>query len=154
MIETGTLTAAGAFASDIATDVTVIVAGSLALSKSVAPAVDQMPGSVLTYTTDYQNIGTDTLTTVVILDAIPAFTPFEVNSELQGTPPASVTGVVASFSNDGGLTWVYSPSSGGGGAPAGYDANVTNVRFVMTGTVDPGGAAAIGVSFAVRIIAE
>jgi len=44
--------------------------------------------------------------------------------------------------------------SGGGGAPAGFDASVTNVRFVMTGVLNAGGASTVGVSFAVRIIAE
>ncbi len=155
-IETGTLTATGqvTLASDDATDVTVIVIGNLDLVKSVTPATDQPPGAELTYATDYQNIGTDSVTTVVILDAIPSFTQFKVGSVSNGTPPASITGVATEYSNDGGATWAYAPVSGGGGAPANFDANVTNVRFVLAGTLPPGAASAVGVGFVVRIIAE
>jgi uncharacterized repeat protein (TIGR01451 family) len=155
-VETGTLTATGqvTLVSDDAIDVTVIVAGNLDLTKSVSPSTDQPPGAELTYTTDYQNIGTDSLTTVVILDAMPAFTQFKVGSASNGTPPASITGVTAAYSNDGGATWTYVPASGGGGAPASFDANVTNIRFMLAGTLPPGVASAVGVSFTVRIIAE
>lgn len=152
--ETGVLTATGALASDSATDVTVIVAGNLNLVKSVSPNTDQQPGAVLTYTTDYQNIGTDVLQNIVVLDAMPTYTQYEVGSESVGTPPASVSGITTQWSNDGGTTWIYVPVSGGGGAPANYDANVTNVRFVFTGTMGPGVASTVGVSFAVRIRAE
>lgn len=155
-VETGTLTATGSVtgATDNAIDVTSIVAGNLQLSKSVAPAGNQVPGTELTYTTDYVNIGTDALTTVVIYDAIPAFTQYRVNSEDIGTPPATITTVDVEFSDDGGASWSYVPVSGGGGAPANFDANVTNIRFVMTGTIAAGDGSAAGVGFAVRIIAE
>ena len=155
-LETGTITATGQTspATDRATDVTLVVAGDLDLTKSVNPPGDQLPGAELTYVTDYRNIGTDSLTAVVIVDPIPVFTEFKVGSMSTGTPPASITAITPEFSNDGGATWAYSPVSGGGGAPAGFDANVTNVRFVLSGELEPGGASAIGVSFAVRIVAE
>lgn len=155
-VETGTLTATGqvTLVSDDATDVTVIVAGALDLAKSVAPAGPQVPGTELTYTTDYQNIGTSDLTTIVILDALPAYTQFKVGSASLGTPPATVTGVTPEYSNDGGASWSYVPVSGGGGAPANFDANVTNVRFVLAGTLPAGSASTTGVGFVVRIVAE
>jgi uncharacterized repeat protein (TIGR01451 family) len=155
-VETGTLTATGAVtsATDNAIDVTAIVAGNLQLTKSVAPAGDQAPGTELTYTTSYQNIGTSDVTAIVIYDAIPAFTQYRVGSEDIGTPPATITVVSVEFSDDGGATWAYTPFSGGGGAPANFDANVTNVRFVMTGDIAAGSGSPVGVSFAVRIIAE
>jgi uncharacterized repeat protein (TIGR01451 family) len=155
-VETATLTATGqgTAATDDAIDVTVIVAGDLDLVKSVAPPGDQVPGTELTYTLDYQNLGTDSLTTVTVLDPVPAFTQFKVGSAASGTPPASITLITPQYSNDGGASWVYAPVSGGGGAPANFDANVTNVRFVMTGTIPPGAGSTVGVSFVVRIIAE
>lgn len=155
-VETGTLTVTGnaTAASDVAVDVTVIVAGNLQLTKSVTPGGDQPPGSELTYSTDYQNIGTDSLQAVVIYDAVPSFTQFKVGSASIGTPPPSVTSITPEYSDDGGATWTYVPVSGGGGAPANFDANVTNVRFVMTGTLPPGSASSVGVSFIVRIVAE
>jgi hypothetical protein len=93
------------------------------------------------------------VTSVVILDAIPAFTQYRVGSEDSGTPPAGISGVTVEFSNDGGATWTYVPASGGG-APANFDANVTNVRFVMTGDIAAGDGSTAGVSFIVRIVAE
>jgi uncharacterized repeat protein (TIGR01451 family) len=155
-VETGVLTATGqaTFVSDDATDVTVIVAGNLTLTKTVNPLGNQPPGTELTYTTDYQNVGTADLTSVVIFDPIPAFTQYRVGSEAVGVPPAGITAITPEFSDDGGTTWTYLPVSGGGGAPVNFDANVTNVRFVMTGTVAAGQGSATGVSFTVRIIAE
>lgn len=155
-VETGTLTATGnvTLVSDNAVDVTVVTGGDLQLAKSVAPAGPQLPGAQLTYTTGYRNLGTDSLTAIVILDAVPAFTQFRVGSANVGTPPASITGITPEYSNDGGATWVYTPASGGGGAPASFDANVTHVRFVLSGALEPGGASAVGVSFVTRIVAE
>lgn len=155
-VETGILTATGqvTLVSDIATDVTVIVAGNLSLTKSVSPLGNQPPGTELTYTTDYQNVGLADLTAVIIYDPIPTFTQYRVGSESVGVAPAGITAVTPEFSNDGGTTWTYVPVSGGGGAPANFDANVTNVRFVMTGTIAAGQGSATGVSFTVRIIAE
>jgi uncharacterized repeat protein (TIGR01451 family) len=155
-VETGTLTATGnvTLVSDDVVDVTVITAGDLQLVKSVLPAGAQVPGAELTYTTGYQNLGTETLSSISIVDAVPAFTQFRVGSSNIGTPPASITGITPGYSNDGGVTWTYTPVSGGGGAPANFDANVTHVRFVMAGVLNPGGSAAVGVSFIVRIVAE
>jgi len=155
-VETGTLTATGnvTLVSDDVVDVTVITAGDLQITKSVAPPGAQVPGTQLTYATSYQNLGTDSLTAIVILDAVPAFTQFRVASAAVGTPPASITGITAEYSNDGGVTWTYTPVSGGGGAPANFDADVTHVRFVLAGVLEPGGASTIGVSFVARIVAE
>jgi uncharacterized repeat protein (TIGR01451 family) len=155
-VETGTLTATGqlTLVSDDAVDVTVITAGDLDLTKAVLPSGDQPPGTELTYTTDYRNVGTDALTAVVIFDALPAYTQFKVGSATTGTPPASITGITPEYSNNGGATWTYVPVSGGGGAPASFDATVTNVRFVLAGTLPPGALSTVGVGFTVRIIAE
>jgi hypothetical protein len=64
------------------------------------------------------------------------------------------TGLVASFqySNDGGATWAYTPVSGGGGAPAGYDRAVTNVRWSFAGSLSQTGPNNTGsVTLTVRI---
>ncbi len=152
-VEVGVMTATGqvTLASDIATDVTTITAGNLSLAKSVSPTGDQTPGTDLTYTVDYQNLGSSTLNTIVIYDAVPAWTQFQVGSSTTGTAPATVTGIAAQYSNNNGATWVYVPASGGGGAPAGYDANVTNVRYVFTGSLLAGASSTTGVGFTVRI---
>jgi len=155
-IETGTITVTGngTGATDSAVDVTTIVAGNLVLTKSVTPVGNQLPGTELTYRTDYSNVGVASLTNIVIYDAIPAWTQFRVGSESDGTLAPGITAMTTEFSNDGGGTWVYVPVSGGGGAPAGFDALVTNVRWILTGTLAGGASTADGVAFIVRIIAE
>jgi uncharacterized repeat protein (TIGR01451 family) len=155
-IETGTITVTGngTGATDSATDVTTIVAGNLVLVKSVNPAGNQAPGTELTYTTDYSNVGTADLTNIVVYDAIPAWTQYRVLSADQGTLAPGITGCTIEFSDDGGTSWAYVPVSGGGGAPANFDANVTNIRWTLTGTLAGGDGTASGVEFIVRIIAE
>ena len=153
-VEVGVMTATGqAFpaATDNATDVTTITAGNLSLTKTVSPSGDQVPGTDLTYTVDYQNLGATTLNTIVVYDAVPAWTQYKVGSQTTGTAPATVTGIAVQYSNNNGATWVYVPASGGGGAPAGYDANVTNVRYVFTGSLLSGASSTAGVGFTVRI---
>ena len=152
-VEVGVMTATGqaTLAADNATDVTTITAGNLSLAKSVNPSGDQVPGTDLTYTVDYQNLGATTLNTIVVYDAVPAWTQFKVGSSTTGTAPATVTGIAVQYSNNNGATWVYAPASGGGGAPAGYDANVTNVRYVFTGNLLAGASSTTGVGFTVRI---
>lgn len=153
-VETGVLTATGqvTLVSDNATDVTVIVAGNLQITKSVNPVGNQLPGTDLNYTVDYQNIGTDALTTIVIYDAVPVWTWFQVGSVTTGTPPVSITLVAVEFSDDGGATWVYTPVSGNGGAPVGYDALVTNVRYIFTGDIAAGVGSTVGLGLTVQIM--
>ncbi len=155
-VETGTITVTGngTGATDSAIDVTTIVAGNLVLTKSVNPVGNQVPGTELTYRTDYANVGLAGITTIYIYDAIPAWTQYRHLSATTGTLAPGITAIAIEFSDNGGATWVYGPSSGGGGAPAGFDANVTNVRWVLTGTLAGGGGTADGVGFIVRIIAE
>jgi uncharacterized repeat protein (TIGR01451 family) len=119
-VETGTLTATGqvTLSTDDATDVTVIVAGNLQLTKSVNPVGNQLPGTDLAYTVDYLNIGADDLTAVIIYDALPSWTWFQVGSATTGTPPVTITLVTVEYSDDNGASWVYVPASGAGGAPA------------------------------------
>lgn len=155
-IETGTITVTGngTGATDSATDVTTIVAGNLVLNKTVTPAGNQLPGTELTYRTDYSNVGAAGLTNIVVYDAMPAWTQYRVGSAAQGTLAPGITGVTIEFSDDGGATWAYTPVSGGGGAPANFDAGVTNVRWTLSGTLAGGDGTADGVTFTVRIIAE
>jgi len=155
-VETGAIsvTGSGTGATDAVMDVTTIVAGNLVLVKSVIPAGAQLPGTELTYRTDYSNVGAANLAFIVVYDAIPAWTQYRVGSAAQGTLAPGITGITIEFSNDGGATWAYVPVSGGGGAPANFDASVTNVRWTLAGTLAGGSGTVDGVSFVVRIVAE
>ena len=134
---------------------------NVGLVKSVSPNGTQLPGTDLNYTIVYTNTGGQAATSFVIVDPNPLNVDplervlrnvdFKVGSR-SSTP--GTTGLVATFqySNDGGTTWTYTPVSSGGGAPAGYDRIVTNVRWSFAGNlsqVAPNNSASV--SFTVRI---
>jgi len=149
--------------NDTASDPTTInnAAPSIDLVKSVSPVGAQIPGTYLTYTIVYTNTGGQPATNVMIVDPnvlnidplerVLRNVDFEVGS-LTSTPGSS--GLVATFeySSNGGGAWTYTPVSGGGGAPAGYDRNVTNVRWSFAGSLShlaPNNTGSVG--FTVRI---
>jgi uncharacterized repeat protein (TIGR01451 family) len=111
-----------------------------------SPSVD--PGGVVTYTLNITNTGGDNAYTVVIDDQLSSFVMFGLNSYgvsqpfqlVNGTPTSGLTISTTTYSNDNGATYTYTPVSGGGGAPAGYDANVTNWRIQMTGNMNTSNA--------------
>jgi fibronectin-binding autotransporter adhesin len=115
----------------------VLTAGTpvLALVGTVSPsAMLQSPGTDLAYTITFTNSGGVTGSNIVISDPIPNNTDFKVGSATSNLGTTGLTLSVA-YSNNGGATYAYTPVSAGGGAPAGYDRNVTNVRWTFTGTL-------------------
>jgi len=110
---------------------------NLTLVASVSPTGNQPPGTVLTYTTTYTNSSGTIAYNPTFSAAIPAHTDFQVGSL---TSNAGNTGLsyAATYSNDGGTTWTYTPTSGAGGAASGYDRSVTNVRWALSGALAPG----------------
>jgi uncharacterized repeat protein (TIGR01451 family) len=109
---------------------------NVTLSKSVTPNTPALivPGVDLAYTIAFSNGGTAAATSLVISDPIPANTDFKVGSVTSSLGTTGLTVVVA-YSNNSGGTWTYTPVSGGGGAGAGYDRLVTNVRWTFTGNL-------------------
>jgi uncharacterized repeat protein (TIGR01451 family) len=124
---------------------------NVTLTKSVTPSGNAQPGADLAYTLSFTNGGGSAASSLALTDPIPANTDFKVNSVTQalGTTGLSVT---VSYSKDGGSTWTYSPVSGGGGAPAGYDRNVTKIRWAFSGNLSQASPNNSGnVSFSTRI---
>lgn len=64
----------------------------------------------------------------------PANTDFKVGSVTSSLVTTGLT-VVVPYPNNAGSTWTYTPVSAGGGAPTGYDRNVTNIRWTFTGSL-------------------
>jgi len=90
--------------------------------------------------------------TLVIKDPIPPSTDFKVGSVTTSLGTTGLTVVVA-YSNNSGTTWVYTPVSGGGGASAGYDSNVTNIRWTFTGNLSqtsPNNTGSVGFTTKIR----
>lgn len=107
---------------------------TVALLKSVNPTGPQAPGTELTYTVNFTNSGSAAAQTLVIKDPVPPNTDFKVGSESHNLGTTGLA-VALAYSNDNGSTWTYTPVSGGGGAAAGYDRSVTNIRWTFTGNL-------------------
>jgi uncharacterized repeat protein (TIGR01451 family) len=149
---TGTTTAVYDPASSTGEDVAVTAAPSVALVKSVSPGGTQSPGTDLTFQISFSNSGGVVAKNLVITDPIPANTDFKVGSVSNTLGTTGLTVVVA-YSNNGGTTFVYTPVSGGGSAPAGYDRNVTNIRWTFTGNLSqtsPNNAGSVGFTVKIR----
>ncbi|HYR76789.1 MAG TPA: autotransporter-associated beta strand repeat-containing protein, partial [Pyrinomonadaceae bacterium] len=124
---------------------------SVGLVKSVDPSGSQPPETDLAYTVTFTNSGSLAAQSLVITDPIPANTDFKVGSVTSSLGTTALT-VAVTYSNDGGTTWMYTPVSGGGGAPAGYDRSVTNIHWTFTGNLSQTSPNNTGsVSFIARI---
>lgn len=133
-VSSGTTSASYNPASSTGEDVTVVTSPNVTLVKSVSPSGNQSPGTDLAYTITFTNSGGSAAQSLVIKDPIPSSTDFKVGSVTNSLGTTGLTVAVA-YSNDGGTTWTYTPASGGGGGSAGYDRNVTNVRWTFTGNL-------------------
>jgi hypothetical protein len=83
---------------------------------------------------------------------VPLNSDFKVGSATTNLGSTGLTVVVA-YSNNGGATWTYVPASGAGGAPAGYDRLVTQVRWTFTGSLSqtaPNNAGSMGFTARIR----
>ncbi len=126
---------------------------NVTLAKSVSPsgAAQLVPGADLTYTIGFTNGGTAVASSLIVTDPIPPNTDFKVGSVTSSLGTTGLT-VAVVYSNNGGSTYAYTPVSGGGGAPAGYDRSVTNIRWTFTGNLSQTSPNNTGsVSFIARI---
>jgi uncharacterized repeat protein (TIGR01451 family)/fimbrial isopeptide formation D2 family protein len=133
-VSTGTTSVSYDAASSTAEDVTVLGLPNLVLNKSVSPTGTQPPGTELTYTIDFTNNGGSPARNIVLTDPIPSNTDLKVGSPTATLGTTGLT-VTISYSNNNGSTFTYVPTSGAGGAPAGYDRTVTHVRWTFTGNL-------------------
>ncbi|HEY7634895.1 MAG TPA: hypothetical protein VH763_05100 [Gemmatimonadales bacterium] len=134
----------------VAASINPAAAPSLSLVK-FADVPTPKPGDVVTFSATTTNTGTGTAVSLVSTEAVPANTDFKLGSAAFAPGTSGLTTAV-SYSNNGGSSYTYTPVSGGGGAPAGYDRTVTHVRWTMTGNLSPTSPNnSYGVSFQVRI---
>lgn len=116
----------------------------LTLTKAASAAM-LVPGEVIGYTTTLMNIAEAPAHHVLVSGKVDAQLAFRLDSYGAGVPfrfvegetPSGLALGVLEFSNDNGESWSYTPVSGGGGAPAGYDAAVTHWRISMDGVMNP-----------------
>lgn len=127
-----------------ASGLSIINPPDLSVTK-VANQSSASPSEDITYTVLVANnniLGTGDAINVVAEDTLPNFTSFKIGSLVftdgpSPYPASTLTiGSIEFFDSNGS----YAPVSGGGGAPAGYDANVTGFRILFTGSMPQGGA--------------
>jgi uncharacterized repeat protein (TIGR01451 family) len=104
------------------------------LVNAVSPSGTVLPGTDLTYTRTLTNDGTKNVFDLEFFDPIPNDTDYKVGSASASLVSTGLTATIT-FSNDNGATYTYTPVSGGGGAAAGYDRSVTQIRFFFSGTL-------------------
>jgi uncharacterized repeat protein (TIGR01451 family) len=117
--------------------VTVHTPPSIILNKTCPAPADclsgaQLPGTDLTYQIDFTNSGGSSAQGLSITDQIPLNTDFKVGAAAASSGTTGLT-VIISYQDANGAD--YTPTSGGGGAPAGYDRNVKSIRWTFTGTL-------------------
>ena len=110
---------------------------NIQLVHSVTPNGVQQPGSDLAFTSTFINSGNAQAQNFAITEQIPGNTSFKLGSVITNLGTTGL-GVVVQYSRDNGGSFIDTPVSGGGGAIAGYDRNVTNIRFVFTGLLGTG----------------
>ena len=109
-------------------------APQLVLGNAVVPSGTAPPGTDLAYTMTFTNSGSAPALSVALSDSVPVNSDFKVGSATTNLGSTGLT-VALAYSNNGGATWTYTPTSGAGGAPAGYDRLVTHVRWTFTGSL-------------------
>jgi uncharacterized repeat protein (TIGR01451 family) len=123
----------------------VIALPNITVNKSIIPVTaTASPGEVITYTDVITNTGAGVATSVIARDHLSPYAYWSLDSYGAGVPFQFVNGAVSSglalgiplYSKDNGATWTYTPASGAGGAPASYDANVTDWQIPMIGTMN------------------
>jgi uncharacterized repeat protein (TIGR01451 family) len=138
----------GTVSSLAATALQVTPQPPLLMVTKLASSPSANPGSTISYSIQVSNAGTGDAAAVEITDALPAFLSFATDTFgpgqplefVDGTPSSGLTLSTPEYSNDNAATYTYTPVSGGGGAPPGFDANVTHFRVPFTGTMPPGGS--------------
>lgn len=100
--------------------------------KELTPDIIEPIGAEITYTTFFNNQGNAPSRSLTIIDPIQDRTDFKIGSVINNLGTTGLK-VAVSYSKDGGEKCDYTPVSGGGGAPAGFDRLVNAVCWSFTG---------------------
>ncbi|MBC7930962.1 MAG: DUF11 domain-containing protein [Rubrivivax sp.] len=144
-------------ANNTSTTTTPVLYVSLNKSFTLGGA-NPTPGTDINYSVAFSNLGGAPVQNLVITDPDTASVlrindnaDFRIGSVVNSLGSTGLSVTVA-FSNNSGASYVYTPVSGAGGAPAGYDRNVTHIRWSFTGSLSqtaPNNAGSV--AFTVRI---
>jgi uncharacterized repeat protein (TIGR01451 family) len=127
---------------------TTCTAPNLVMSKSVDLA-NALPGQDIHYSLVASSTGLSNANAIVLVDSIPSYAGFRIGTASFAAGTSGLTSAV-SYSRDHGVTWSYTPGTGGCTAPAGYDYCVTHVRWTMTGIMVPSRSFTVGMTVRVK----
>jgi hypothetical protein len=100
--------------------------------KELAPETVEPIGAEITYKTFFANRGTGPSRSLNIIDPIQDRTDFKLGSVVNDLATTGLK-VTVTYSKDGGENCDYTPESGGGGAPPGFDRTVNAVCWSFSG---------------------
>jgi uncharacterized repeat protein (TIGR01451 family) len=100
--------------------------------KELAPETVEPIGAEITYKTFFTNKGNAPSRSLNIIDPIQDRTDFKLDSVVNDLATTGLK-VTVSYSKDGGENCDYTPASGGGGAPQGFDRTVNAVCWSFSG---------------------
>ena len=137
---TGSLTATdGTNASGAATSDVYVARASLTVSKEVwdgtgwVDTLDAAPDSTLTYRITVENTTAKTSTAINITDALSPYIAFQSTGNPtfadDATNPSGLDYTTATITYEDQTGAAHTPTSGGGGAPAGFDADVAQFEI-------------------------
>lgn len=125
------------------------------LTKSVSPGGTQPPGTDLTYTVTFDNLGGVPASSFVITDLVPLNTQFKIGSMSYAPGTSGFSAPTYSYFSDAvgnpppAPPWSPTQSYTPAGAAGTYDGNVTYVRWAFTGSLPVNTSGSV--SFTVRI---
>jgi hypothetical protein len=138
-------------------DLCLVGPPSLSVTK-MASSTSVNPGGTVNYSIQVQNLGTGPATDIDVTDDFGEYLMLGLDTygagqafQLVDGPPASGLSLgTISYSDNGGSTFGYSPNSGNGNAPAGFDGLVTDFIVEINGSLPAGRGFTLNYRAAVR----
>jgi uncharacterized repeat protein (TIGR01451 family) len=143
---TGSVTTTNAGTGSSANDTLYVAAQPILVIVKTSDVASASPGANINYTLTVTNAGDGVAKTVIVTDLLSVYSGFGLDTFgagipfdiVQGSPSSTLTLGTPVYSNTGAPPYLYSPVSGGGGMPAGFDGNVTNFYLPLTGNMPAG----------------
>jgi hypothetical protein len=106
-----------------------VLALTLSETGSLKPATD------VVYTETFANSSGTLVYNPSITASIPSHTYYKVGADVVSLGSTGLGASSTAYYSNAGCTTSYTPVSGGGGAPSGYDANVQCIKWTLTGAL-------------------
>lgn len=138
-------------------DLCLVGPPALSITK-LASSTSVNPGGTVNYSIQVQNLGTGPATNIRVDDdfgdflllGLNTYGPGQVFQLMDGPPASGLSLGTVSYSDDEAATFTYTPTSGAGNAPAGFDGQVTDFIVEINGNLPAGRGFTLNYRAAVR----